>query len=178
MAGILLRKTNLTKRARAASKKQSMFLPLDNQLLFFTTIMIIAGLIFTYSSSAFDSMSYFKRQIIFDVIGVGIMLFLSQFYSVLQKKFSSVWMLFISWGLLVWALFQPAAANVHRWINLGFFNIQPSEIAKMVLVIYLASYLSKLTEKNRDNTLLITPRMELPGIKKAFFPFLLILIKS
>lgn len=157
MAGILLRKTNLTKRARAASKKQSMFLPLDNQLLFFTTIMIIAGLIFTYSSSAFDSMSYFKRQIIFDVIGVGIMLFLSQFYSVLQKKFSSVWMLFISWGLLVWALFQPAAANVHRWINLGFFNIQPSEIAKMVLVIYLASYLSKLTEKNRDNTLLITP---------------------
>lgn len=157
MAGILLRKTNFTKRARAASSKKSVFLPLDNQLLFFTTIMIIAGLIFTYSSSAFDSMSYFKRQIIFDVIGVGAMLFLSQFYCVLQKKFSSVWMIFIAWGLLVWALFQPAAANVHRWINLGFFNIQPSEIAKMVLVIYLASYLSKLPEKNRDNTLLITP---------------------
>ncbi len=37
------------------------------------------------------------------------------------------------------------------------FNIQPSEIAKMVLIIYLAAYLAKLPEKRRDNMLLITP---------------------
>lgn len=157
MASIFLEKTNLTKRHRGAIKKKSIFLPLDKTLLSFTAIMIIAGLIFTYSSSAFDSLAYFKRQIIFDVLGVCAMLFLSQYYSALQKKFSSVWMLFITWGLLIWALLQPEAANVRRWINLGFFNIQPSEIAKMVLIIYLCAYLSKLPDKRRDNMLLITP---------------------
>ncbi|WP_428047852.1 FtsW/RodA/SpoVE family cell cycle protein, partial [Candidatus Proelusimicrobium excrementi] len=156
MPGIFLEKTNLARR-RGPVKKKSVFLPLDKQLLSFTAIMIIAGLIFTYSSSAFDSMSYFKRQIVFDVFGVCAMLFLSQYYSALQKKFSSVWMLFAAWILLIWALLQPAAANVHRWINLGVFNIQPSEIAKMVLIIYLAAYLAKLPEKRRDNMLLITP---------------------
>lgn len=156
MPEIFLEKTNLARR-RGPVKKKSVFLPLDKQLLSFTAIMIIAGLIFTYSSSAFDSMSYFKRQIVFDVFGVCAMLFLSQYYSALQKKFSSVWMLFAAWILLIWALLQPAAANVHRWINLGVFNIQPSEIAKMVLIIYLAAYLAKLPEKRRDNMLLITP---------------------
>ena len=125
MPGIFLEKTNLARR-RGPVKKKGVFLPLDKQLLSFTAIMIIAGLIFTYSSSAFDSMSYFKRQIVFDVFGVCAMLFLSQYYSALQKKFSSVWMLFAAWILLIWALLQPAAANVHRWINLGVFNIQPS----------------------------------------------------
>lgn len=158
MARIFLEKTNLTRRPRAGARKNSNFLPLDKALLSFTAIMIIAGLIFTYSSSAFDSMSYFKRQVVFDIFGVCAMLFLSQYYSYFQKKFSSVWMLFVAWGLLIWALFQPAAANVHRWINIfGLFNIQPSEIAKMFLVIYLAAYLSKLPEKRRDNTLLIPP---------------------
>ena len=156
MPGIFLEKTNLAKR-RGGIKKKSAFLPLDKQLLSFTAIMIITGLIFTYSSSAFDSMSYFKRQIVFDLCGICAMLFLSQYYSVLQKKFSSVWMLFAAWVLLIWALLQPAAAHVHRWINLGVFNIQPSEIAKMVLIIYLAAYLAKLPEKRRDNMLLITP---------------------
>lgn len=158
MADFSLRKNHFATRKRPSSqKKNSPFLPLDNQLLCFTVIMIIAGLVFTYSSSAFDSLAYFKRQMFFDIFGVCIMLFLSQYYSVIQKKFSSVWMLFAAWVLLVWALFQPEAANVHRWINLGFFNIQPSEIAKMVLVIYLSSYLAKLPEKKRDNRLLITP---------------------
>lgn len=33
--------------------------------------------------------------------------------------------------------------GARRWIGLGFFNIQPSEVAKMFVVIYLASYLSR-----------------------------------
>jgi len=40
------------------------------------------------------------------------------------------------------------ASGAHRWINLGFFNFQPTELAKLVLVIYLAAWFTH-KEKNR-----------------------------
>jgi len=46
--------------------------------------------------------------------------------------------------LLLIALFSGTSiANTQRWINLGFFNLQPSELAKLVLVITLASYYAR-----------------------------------
>ncbi|MDR1684746.1 MAG: putative lipid II flippase FtsW [Elusimicrobiota bacterium] len=155
-----MNKVFIEKPRRAALRKKeeaSKLLPFDKSLLALSAAFILGGLIFTYSSSAFDSMAYFKRQVIFDVLGVIIMLTLAQFYGALQKLFKPVYLLFITWGLLIWALLLPEAANVHRWISLGFFNLQPSEVAKAVLIIYLAAFLSKKKDIGADNTQLITP---------------------
>lgn len=46
-------------------------------------------------------------------------------------------------GALVMVLLTPAIAGVHRWISLYGFNVQPSEIAKLTLVLFLASYLAR-----------------------------------
>ncbi|MDR0953304.1 MAG: putative lipid II flippase FtsW [Elusimicrobiota bacterium] len=145
------------KRRKKIGKEKSLFMPLDKTLIALTTMLVLAGLVFTYSSSAFDSLAYFKRQIIFDVLGIIIMLFLAQTYTKIQKMIKPVWLLFITWILLIWVLCLPEAANVHRWINLGFFNVQPSEIAKMVLIIYLASFLSKKSEADMDSVRVLTP---------------------
>ncbi len=45
--------------------------------------------------------------------------------------------------LLVADLFVTSVAGTQRWINLGFFKLQPSEPAKLILVLVLASYYSK-----------------------------------
>ena len=73
------------------------------------------------------------------------MLFLAKFFTKLHtlKIFKPLYILWFCWLLLIWALFSPEAAHTHRWINLGFFNLQPSEFAKVALIIYLASFFSK-----------------------------------
>ncbi len=139
----LNKETSLRKAPPKTSANPSPALKIDKSLVAFSAIMIICGLIFTYSSSAFDGLYYFKRQFLFDVIGVIFMAVLAQYYSRLQKVIKPIWILFIVWGFLIWALLLPQAANVNRWINLGPINVQPSEIAKLALIIYLAAFLSK-----------------------------------
>jgi cell division protein FtsW len=156
MSKIFLERTRIAPRK---NKKESLikFLPVDNSLAALSALFIIAGIIFTYSSSAFDSMAYFKRQVVFDILGVACMLFLSQTYIYIQKYIKPVYMLFFTWILLVIVLFLPPVANVHRWINLGFFNLQPSEVAKLVLIIYLASFLSKKKDIANDSSQIAVP---------------------
>lgn len=135
-------------------------LPLHKGLFAFTIVMVVVGLVFTYSSSAFaDSMRYFKRQLLFDVIGVFWMLFLAKFFTKITtlKIFKPLYILWFCWLLLIIALFSPEAAHTHRWINLGFFNLQPSEFAKVALIIYLASFFSKRPAKERTRANYLVP---------------------
>lgn len=145
------------------------FLKLDMPIAFIVCAFVLSGLIFTYSSSAFDSTSFFTRQLVFDIIGVSAALFLSQFYSKLIKvKFlSPAVLLGISWVLLVIVLFSREQANVHRWIDLGFFKVQPSEIAKVTLVIYIAHYLDSVTGKIAKNIKLLFKPIIVAGITLA-----------
>ncbi|MBO7237711.1 MAG: cell division protein FtsW [Elusimicrobiaceae bacterium] len=143
------------------------FLPIDKKIAVITFVFICFGLVFTYSSSAFDSSSYFQRQLMFDFVGVAAAIFLSQTYSKLQAKIKPIWLMYITWGFLIWVLFTKPIANVHRWINLGPFNLQPSEIAKVTLVIYMADYLSRVQGKIARNwKLLINPAVII-GITRA-----------
>lgn len=142
-------------------------LQIDKKLAFITFAFICFGLIFTYSSSAFDSTAYFKRQVIFDALGIVAALFLSQTYERLQQIFKPIWLMYITWVLLVVVLFTQPIANVHRWINLGFFNLQPSEVAKVTLVIYIADYLSHIQGKLAKNWRLLVKPLVVSGITFA-----------
>lgn len=121
-------------------------LRLDSVLFFLTIAFVLLGLIFTYSSSGMETSFYFQRQLLFDVIGLGIGLFLSQYYHRLRQIpiFNPNMMILVTWVLLVVVLFSRTQAHVHRWIDLGVIKLQPSEIAKVTLVIFNADYLSKV----------------------------------
>lgn len=142
-------------------------LKIDRKLAFITFAFILFGLIFTYSSSAFDSTMYFKRQLAFDALGIMAALFLSQFYTPLQKVFKPIWLMYVTWALLIIVLFTQPIANVHRWINLGFFNLQPSEVAKVTLVIYIADYLNNVSGKLSKNWKLLVKPLAVSGITFA-----------
>ncbi len=135
-------------------------LRLDRRLVLVTLIFVMAGLLFTYSSSAFDSVGYFKRQLLFDAIGLVVALVLARTYDKLQrlKIFRPMNLMIVTWVLLVIVLFTRTQAHVHRWIDLGIFKLQPSEIAKVTLVIYMADYLGRMAGKiGKDWHLLIRP---------------------
>lgn len=142
-------------------------LKIDKRLAFIVFAFICFGLIFTYSSSAFDSTAYFKRQVLFDALGIAAALFLSQTYLPLQRIIKPIWLMYGTWALLLIVLFTEPIANVHRWINLGFFNLQPSEVAKVTLVIYVADYLSNVQGKLAKNWKLLIKPLLVSGVTFA-----------
>src|SRR3546814_15856802 len=65
------------------------------------------------------------------------------------------WMLLLTaFGLLVMVLLPGIGREVNgsmRWIGFSFFNVQPSEIAKVFVVIYLAGYLVRRQKEVRES---------------------------
>ena len=135
-------------KAKKRSRRPD-FLALGGIDVFFLLLVIAIltiGLVMLFSASytyAFynkkgDSTYFFKRQLIFAVVGVICMLLISKLrYDYL--KILAVPGLIVSWGLLVIVLILPASfGEFHRWINLGFFTFQPSEIAKLAIILFCA----------------------------------------
>ena len=135
-------------KAKKRSRRPD-FLALGGIDVFFLLLVIAIltiGLVMLFSASytyAFynkkgDSTYFFKRQLIFAVVGVICMLLVSKLrYDYL--KILAVPGLIVSWGLLVIVLILPASfGEFHRWINLGFFTFQPSEIAKLAIILFCA----------------------------------------
>ncbi len=153
----------------AGSRRQSQGwkpLRLDGPIAFISFTFVLIGLLFTYSSSAFETTQYVKRQLLFDVLGLSTALFLSQTYMRLQrmKIFQPMNLMYITWALLIAVLFTREQANTHRWIDLGIFKLQPSEIAKVTLVIYLAHYLEQVSGKLAKNWQLLIKPLAVIGV--------------
>jgi len=159
----LLKSVKAPKNRGGAPQKTRLIMP-DRQLMFIMFALMLFGLVFSYSSSAFESSALFKRQLIFECAGVVAAVFLSQYYLKLQKKISPIVILSAAWILLVIVLFTPKVANVHRWINFGFFNLQPSELAKPALVIYVAFYLNNISAGVSKSIKAIAPPLVMTAV--------------
>ncbi|MCP5454777.1 MAG: FtsW/RodA/SpoVE family cell cycle protein [Thermotogae bacterium] len=68
--------------------------------------------------------------------------------SFLRKKYAFIYLFLILIGFLTYVLFYREIAEVHRWIYIGPFQFQPSELAKLLLPAIMASYYYRAREKN------------------------------
>jgi cell division protein FtsW len=117
--------------------------------LFLVLILLVIGLVMLFSASfayAYynfnkDSYYFITRQAVFAVLGVVLMLAISYFDYHHLHKFA-IPLLLVSYALLVVVLFLPGTKDVHRWIDLGVFQFQPSEIAKFALTLCFAHLIS------------------------------------
>jgi rod shape determining protein RodA len=84
--------------------------------------------------------SVFIRQLYFFLAGLSVIVIIHLFdYRLLLSWNYALYGIVV--GLLLFSLFFGSSiAGTQRWINLGFFRLQPSEPAKLMLVISLASY--------------------------------------
>lgn len=140
---------------------------------FFITIMILLsfGLIMVFSASsasAFynfnDSYHFVKRQLMWSVLGLFAMFFMASFdYKYLKKL--SIPILIVTIGLLVLVLIVGEEINgAKRWLGFGGLTIQPSEVAKLAIIIYFASSLAKKKEKVRQFFAGLLPYLLVLGI--------------
>ena len=133
--------------------------PMDLPFLMLTLLLLGIGVIMMFSASYawayYDKdistpYHYFIRQAIFGVSGVIVLYFVSKVnYQTLC--WLSVFVLIAAFVLLILVLFIGKTINeARRWIYIGPLSIQPSEVAKLGVVLYFSSRLSKRnTEKKK-----------------------------
>lgn len=89
--------------------------------------------------------AYLIKQTIYVILGLGVVWFMT---AINLKLFKSGRLMFVltmlTLGALVFVkLFGQAVNGAQGWINLGFMNIQPAEVCKIVLILYLARMFSR-----------------------------------
>lgn len=128
--------------------------------------LVIFGCIMVYSASCYSAEYRYKNQFFFlykQLFGVALGIFALVFFSFfdyhLLKKFR-YWILGVSVILLI-LVFVPGfgvqSYGANRWVNLLGISIQPSEIAKFALVLFLAYYLSEKHDKIKTFKGLLPP---------------------
>ncbi len=151
----------------------------DKPLFFTTLIMIAMGLIMVYSSSAIlasekyeNSFHFFINQSIAAGIGIILIFLMMPIRKPFFQNFYFVHgLLIFSFALLVLCLLMPALANTNRWIQFFGLRFQPSELAKISLILFFASYFNRKKEKLNEFQTLIFPLTVL-------FLFILLIIKE
>lgn len=126
---------------------------IDLPFLLLILVLLIIGMIMMFSASypiAYyeigDSYYYLKRQLLFAVIGVVVMLAISFFnYNKLHKWAAII--LALSYLGLVAVLFVPSKSGIHRWFEIGTFRFQASEITKFAIILFFAHWGSKYYDK-------------------------------
>lgn len=121
----------------------------DKVLFGTVVVLLLFGLIMVYSASAviaqerFHSSYYFLfRQGIWAVIGLVLMAIMMNFdYRHLASPAIIFPALAIQVLLLVMVLFLDPTHNAHRWLRVGPITFQPSELSKIIVVIFLAYFL-------------------------------------
>src|SRR5947209_13535652 len=135
----------------------------DRWLFTVTMLLVFVGLVMVFSASAvmarerFGSpYAFLSKQLIWAVAGLTAMIVATR---VDYRRYKHPALVFSLMGLttllLISVFFLDRSHNTHRWIHWGGFSFQPSELAKPVLVLFLAYFLEGRTRTMDDwrNTL-------------------------
>ena len=133
------------------------FSGLFKDLPLFVSLCVVLGfgLFMLYSASG-QSIGMVSRQLIYILIGLLLMLLVAQLRPESYKNIlmNSYWFGLL---LLVYVLINPADGYAtNRWIDLGFFNFQPSEIIRLLLPLSLVAYLCRRESRPRISDWFIT----------------------
>jgi len=112
----------------------------DQYLFISITLLSIMGLFFLYSASQEDLNTVIKQSI-FVGFGLILMFAVSQLDPDFYKIYSGFFLVLSIILIFVTMIFGKEINGAKRWLDLGFFTLQTSEIIKISLPIFLASYL-------------------------------------
>lgn len=148
--------------------------PLDYGLLIVVFILLAFGLVMVLSASApyslrteGDSYFYAKKQLKFAILGIIIMLLVSNVdYRLYKGRIADIAM--IGATLLLVAVLIPGVGvtrnDATRWLGIGSLQFQPSELMKIALIIFLSSKIAKKPGKIKSFWTGLVPCLVLVGI--------------
>ncbi len=148
------------------------FAKLDKILLIVMILLCVISLIMVFSSSSISailrynksSTYFFIKQLIFFVValigGIVVLKIPTKWY----KSISWLLILGITGVLIILLLKGKITNNAQSWFYFLGFAIQPSEFAKSITIIFMATYYSVLVRKKTDNVLLYLIPLSVVGI--------------
>ena len=109
--------------------------------LFFSIFLISTlGLFFLFSASNGD-VSIVLKQLVYVVVGLAIMIFISQPDPDIFRRMSGLFLIFSLFLLGITYLFGPEINGAQRWVRVGPISFQSSELLKLAVPIFLANFL-------------------------------------
>lgn len=128
----------LVEKIKLGFKKLKKFDPI---LLTSAFVLLIIGILAVYSATSTKTASFYQKQIVFSVLGIGLFFTFSNIdYRIYSKYSKLIYIVNVLFLLSVFA-FGSVRYGAQRWIVLGPINIQPSELAKLFVVLTFSDLL-------------------------------------
>lgn len=138
----------------------------SDRILFLATMLLVAAsVVMVYSASAVQAdaryqMSYLFlwKQLMWAVIGTSLMLTMMRVdYHVYQRMTLIGPLLGVTVVLLLAVFLFDVRNGTQRWITLGFFSLQPSELAKLAVILFTASVLERRMHRVNEVSFVLAP---------------------
>ncbi|MCW5515154.1 rod shape-determining protein RodA [Muriicola sp. Z0-33] len=170
---------------------------IDWLTILFFLLLVAIGWVNIYSStfsgneqSIFNFDTLYGKQFFFIGVSFAAIILILALESSFYERFSSVLYIISLVLLLGLFLFGKTIAGATSWYDLGFFNLQPSELAKVATALALAKYLSDIQtdiKRRKDQlyafliifipALLIVPQPD-PGSAMVFFALVFVIFRE
>jgi len=149
------------KKAKKARKRRAANLPAEYNMLLTATLCLLAfGAVMVFSASSTtrvlsdgglsDSAFYLKRTLLFGAVGLLVMHLVARQGLQMVRRLTPA---FLGVSLFLLLAVLAIGTNVNgssRWIGSGFLQIQPSELAKVALILYAADLLARKPKRVRS----------------------------
>lgn len=142
------------------TKQKHVLRYVDKPLLILSIILFLFGLVMIFSASNVTSYmnggsaySYFIRQAVFLVVSAIICLIIMKFNTKMYGILSHVLLFGVIAVLVLLLIYGKATNYAISWIRIGSMTIQPSEFAKVIMIVWMARYY-EMNEKKLNNWLI------------------------
>ena len=128
----------LVEKVKIGFKKLKKFDPL---LLTSAFVLLVIGILAVYSATYTRTPSFYQKQIVFGILGIGLFFTFSNIDYRIYSKYSKLIYIFNVLFLISVFFLGSVRYGAQRWIVVGPINIQPSELAKLFLVLTFSDLL-------------------------------------
>jgi cell division protein FtsW len=144
----------------------------SDKVLFIATILLVSvSVVMVYSASAVlaldrfqDSYRFLIRQILWAAMGLGMLAIAMRIDYRTYKSEAFIWTILALVALmLVAVLFTEPVNGARRWLGVGSLGIQPSELAKIACVLFVALMLERRMHRINDVPYALTPIVLITG---------------
>ena len=118
-------------------------------ILISAILLCIVGCVALYSATQSDDLGSFRRQLIWIAVSLVIMIAVTFIDYEILIKLSPIFY-GISIILLIAVLFTEAINGASSWFNIGGFSLQPGEIAKVSVILFLAYVITKIQTRSKE----------------------------
>ncbi len=143
----------------SAEKPRAVF---DGPFFVLSMILLVLGVIMVFSSSyarawydpgdvtGGNATYYFFRQLVFALLGLAVMFFASRLPMGLYRRYAFLFLLFTLVLLILVPFIGVKANGSRRWLGIGGLTLQPSELAKLAVILSFSVMICRIKERMRS----------------------------